>query len=153
MSSPKFDPASLPCKRVGSGVLLRDARGRVLLVEPTYKDSWEIPGGVVEVGESPREAAVRECAEELGVDLDLREPACVHYAPMVRIDGDGIMFVFDGGRTDRTEADFVLPPDEIRSTKFVEPADLHHHLHPVMVTRMLAAIEGADMGVTKYLER
>jgi 8-oxo-dGTP diphosphatase len=40
--------ATLPVKRMGSGVLLADATGRVLLVEPTYKDYWEIPGGCVE---------------------------------------------------------------------------------------------------------
>jgi 8-oxo-dGTP diphosphatase len=39
--------------RVAAGVLFRDAVGRVLLVKPTYKDGWEIPGGYVEVGESP----------------------------------------------------------------------------------------------------
>jgi 8-oxo-dGTP diphosphatase len=31
---------SRPKKRMGAGVLLRDGQGRVLLVEPTYKESW-----------------------------------------------------------------------------------------------------------------
>ncbi len=44
--------------RVAAGVLFRDAAGRVLLVKPTYKDGWEIPGGYVERGESPHAAAV-----------------------------------------------------------------------------------------------
>ncbi|MFF0176044.1 NUDIX hydrolase [Micromonospora profundi] len=39
--------ATLPRKRMGAEVLLSDDRGRVLLVEPTYKDYWEIPGGAV----------------------------------------------------------------------------------------------------------
>ena len=39
--------------RVGAGVLFRDGAGRVLLVKPTYKNGWEIPGGYVERGESP----------------------------------------------------------------------------------------------------
>ena len=34
-----------PKKRMGAGVLIRDEQGRVLLVEPTYKQSWEIPSG------------------------------------------------------------------------------------------------------------
>ena len=49
--------ATLPRKRMGAGVLLSDELGRVLLVEPTYKPSWEVPGGVVEADESPRAAA------------------------------------------------------------------------------------------------
>lgn len=39
--------ATLPRKRMGAGLLFPDARGRVLLVEPTYKAYWEIPGGAV----------------------------------------------------------------------------------------------------------
>ena len=48
--------------RVAAGVLIRDDAGRVLLVKPTYKDGWEIPGGYVEKGESPHAAATREVA-------------------------------------------------------------------------------------------
>lgn len=42
--------------RVAAGVLIRDAAGRILLVKPTYKDGWEIPGGYVEPDESPAAA-------------------------------------------------------------------------------------------------
>jgi 8-oxo-dGTP diphosphatase len=59
--------------RVAAGVLFRDAVGRVLLVKPTYKDGWEIPGGYVEAGESPRAAAAREVKEELGLAVHLTE--------------------------------------------------------------------------------
>lgn len=153
MTVQQFDPSSLPAKTIGAGVLLRNARGEVLLVEPTYKETWEIPGGVVETGESPREAAVRECKEELGVELSVGIPACIHYAPMVRLPADGVMFVFDAGTTGLDVEDFTLPPDEIRSAKFVDPSRLSEHIHQVMVGRMLAAIEGAETGVTVYLER
>ncbi len=42
-----------------AGVLFRDVRSRLLLVEPTYKPNWENPGGAVEVGESPWATAAR----------------------------------------------------------------------------------------------
>ena len=54
---------------LAAGVLLFDDAGRVLLVDPTYKAGWEFPGGVVESGEPPARAGVREVAEELGVEL------------------------------------------------------------------------------------
>lgn len=57
----------LPRKRVAAGVLFFDADGRVMLVDPVYKDPWEIPGGAVEWDESPRDGAVREVKEELGL--------------------------------------------------------------------------------------
>jgi len=50
---------------MGSGVLLRNDEGQILLVEPTYKNHWELSGGVVDADESPYDAAVRELKEEL----------------------------------------------------------------------------------------
>jgi ADP-ribose pyrophosphatase YjhB (NUDIX family) len=40
--------ATLPRKRMGAALLFRDPDDRVLLVEPTHKPYWELPGGVVE---------------------------------------------------------------------------------------------------------
>jgi 8-oxo-dGTP diphosphatase len=50
---------------VAAGVLFVDEQERVLLVRPTYKAYWEIPGGYVDEGESPLQACTREVAEEL----------------------------------------------------------------------------------------
>ena len=81
---PLSDPASfrallnsfLPRKRAISQMLVRDPEGRVLLCQLTYKRDWDLPGGVVEVGESPRLAVEREVEEELGLALRARRPAC-----------------------------------------------------------------------------
>ena len=56
----------LPRKRAISQMLVRDQDGRVLLCRLTYKQDWDLPGGVVEVGESPQLAVAREVEEELG---------------------------------------------------------------------------------------
>lgn len=53
--------------RVAAGALFLDAAGRVLLVRPTYKRHWDITGGYVGPGESPRAACIREIHEELGI--------------------------------------------------------------------------------------
>lgn len=60
---------------LASGVLLFDDQDRVLLVDPTYKAGWEFPGGIVEPGEAPAHAGVREVAEELGIELP-EPPGC-----------------------------------------------------------------------------
>ncbi|MEU6701775.1 NUDIX domain-containing protein [Pseudonocardia sp. NPDC046786] len=44
------------------GVVL-DSRQRVLLVK-NERDEWELPGGRIEIGESPEECVAREIAEE-----------------------------------------------------------------------------------------
>ena len=87
------------------------------------------------------------------MDLEIGAPVCIHYAPGVRTPGDGIMFVSDAGVTELDTDDFVLPRDELRSVKLVDPGHLAEHLHTTMVTRMLAAIEGAEAMRTVYLER
>ena len=58
----------LPRKRAISQLLVRDPDDRVLLCQLTYKQDWDLPGGVVEVGESPQRAVGREVEEELGLD-------------------------------------------------------------------------------------
>jgi ADP-ribose pyrophosphatase YjhB (NUDIX family) len=60
--------ASLARKRMAASALFRDGTGRVLLVDPTYKETWDLPGGAVEAEESPHAACRREVSEELGLN-------------------------------------------------------------------------------------
>jgi ADP-ribose pyrophosphatase YjhB (NUDIX family) len=106
--------------RVAAGVLFRDAEGRILLVKPTYKDGWEIPGGYVSAGESPKTAASRELKEELSVSWKIGALLAVDWAPS-QLEGDKLLFVFDGG---------VLSADWAQSFRVdgaeIEAAAVHH---------------------------
>ena len=51
--------------------------GRVLLVRNRWSDGWVPPGGKIDPGETPREAAEREVIEETGVEVTVREPVMV----------------------------------------------------------------------------
>ena len=61
--------ASLPKHIAGAGAIFHDTGGKVLLVKPSYRDSWEVPGGGLEHGEYPFQAAAREVKEETGLEL------------------------------------------------------------------------------------
>ena len=61
--------ATLPKHIAGAGAIFRDADGGILLVKPSYRETWEIPGGGLEHGEDPWAAAVREVKEEIGLEL------------------------------------------------------------------------------------
>ncbi len=63
----------LPLVGVGAIIIEGD---RVLLVKrahPPIQGQWSIPGGVLEVGEMVREAAVREAREETGLTVEAGE--------------------------------------------------------------------------------
>lgn len=92
--------AGLPTKRVIGQGLLRDTDGRVLLCELTYKKEWDLPGGVVEVGESPGEGLGREITEELGIEVEVRDLLTVNWLPAWRGWDDACIFLFDLGVVD-----------------------------------------------------
>ena len=56
----------LPRKRAISQLLVRDHDDRVLLCQLTYKSDWDLPGGVVEVGESPSSPSPARCRRSSG---------------------------------------------------------------------------------------
>src|ERR1700722_5920571 len=56
---------------VGVGALIHDEQGRVLLIKRKFepnKGRWSLPGGLLETGEDPEDAARREVREELGLE-------------------------------------------------------------------------------------
>ena len=80
------EPAANPQRREGADALVRDARGRVLLVRRADDGRWAMPGGWVDPGETPEQAVVREVAEETGLRVSAprllhtkQRPASVHY--------------------------------------------------------------------------
>ncbi|WP_054565635.1 NUDIX hydrolase [Frankia sp. R43] len=44
--------------------------GRLLLVFNRQRACWELPGGMIDLGETPRQAAIRELHEEAGCQVD-----------------------------------------------------------------------------------
>lgn len=97
---------------VAAGAVILDGRGRVVVVNPSYKDGWELPGGMAEEGEDPYAAARREVLEEIGLDLDLgRLLVCDVTSPSVY--GRVLLhFVFDAP---------VLTDDQVRDLRAVDP--------------------------------
>ena len=133
-----------------AGALFFDETGRVLLVEPTYKPYWEIPGGAVEHGETPSQACRREVEEELGL---VREPGRLLVVDWAPRDGeDRVLFVFEGGLI-TADDHIVLRAEELKACEFVTPDEAARRLVPRLARRVGQALRARESGETRYLER
>lgn len=135
--------ASLPRVLAAAAALFRDAEGRVLLVEPNYREGWALPGGTVESddGESPRQGARRETLEEIGLDRDLGRLLAVDW-----VVGTGrpplVAYLYDGGVLTGAEFDAIrLQEEELLSWRLVPREDLAAHLPGALGRRVLAALD------------
>lgn len=142
--------AGLPTKRVISQGLLRDEHGRVLLCELTYKREWDLPGGVIEVGEPPALGLVRELQEELGITVEVRGLITVNWLPAWRGWDDACIFLFDLGVVDSqvTEA-MSLQPSEIKSVNWCDAATVRDHAAAAAI-ELLEAVDAG--GLPTYRE-
>ncbi|WP_190137470.1 NUDIX domain-containing protein [Streptomyces longispororuber] len=141
--------ASLPRVLAGAAALIRDTSGRVLIVEPNYRDTWTLPGGGVESadGESPRQGARRETAEEVGLDIGPGGLLVVDWVPGTDERPPLVSFLYDGGvLPDERFAEIRLQEEELLSWRLVERAELPSYLSASLTRRVTAALGVLDGG-------
>jgi len=131
----------LPRKRAISQLLVRSTDGRVLLCQLTYKRDLDLPGGVVEVGESPQLAVEREITEELALDLPAGRLLLTDWLPPWGGWDDAVCLVFDGGVHDPAIVDQVVRQErEIRSAGFFTVAEVRERCADFTARRVEAAL-------------
>ncbi|MFH8495904.1 NUDIX domain-containing protein [Streptomyces coeruleorubidus] len=147
--------ASLPRVLAGAAALFRDGEGRVLLVEPNYREGWALPGGTIESddGETPRQGARRETAEEIGLDRELGRLLAVDW-----VHGTGrpplVAYLYDGGVLGEDELKAIrLQEEELLSWRLVPREELTEFLPGALGRRVLACLDVlADGSGTAELE-
>ena len=107
-------------------VIIRSESGNVLIARPTYKKTWQLPGGGVDAGESPENAVVREANEELS--LTIAKQALKIVGTIHKENDDALFLVYEYGELVAEDTNFVLPSDEIKTYEFVEPTTLAERL-------------------------
>jgi 8-oxo-dGTP diphosphatase len=139
--------------RAAAGALFFDEDDRVMIVQPSYKPQWDIPGGGVEPGETPYEACVREVGEELGIRPPIGRLLVADWAPDPSV-GDLVLFVFDGGVLDPETLEAITFADnELTAFSFHAVEDADDLLPEPLARRIRAAATARELGETVYLER
>ena len=146
------DTTPLPTIPASAGALLRDRKGRLLILKPTYKGGWTIPGGVMESdGETPWEACVREVREECGLIVTRGRLVCVDFRRPRPGRPGGMRFLFDCGTVERSAAGrIVLQPEEISTFRFAAAPEALRLLSRPVRRRVGVALRHPDR--VSYLE-
>jgi ADP-ribose pyrophosphatase YjhB (NUDIX family) len=125
----------------------------VLLCQLTYKRDWDLPGGVVEVGESPRLAVGREIEEELSLAIEPGGMVLTDWLPPWGGWDDAVCLVFDGGEHDAAILDeMVTQPREIRTAEFCTPEQVEERCADFTARRIRAALAAVESGLPGYTE-
>jgi 8-oxo-dGTP diphosphatase len=132
---------ALPAIPASAGALIFDGARRLLILKPTYKAGWTIPGGVMEAdGETPWDACRREVREECGIDVRGGRLACVDFRPGRPGHPGGVRFLFDCGTAHEAAlAAIAVQPEEVADYRLVPPDEALALLRPPIRRRVRAA--------------
>ena len=131
----------------------RDGDGRVLLVNPVYKETWDLPGGAVEAEESPHAACRREIAEELGLDRPPGPVLAVDWVPSRPQRPEGLIVVYDGGVLSEAEVnEIVLTDGELAGFAFVARDEVAALVTPLLARRVESCLDAVAARTVAALE-
>jgi 8-oxo-dGTP diphosphatase len=134
-----------------AGALIFDEHGGLLILKPSYKKGWTIPGGQIEAdGESPWAACQRETREECGLEVSRGRLVCVDYLWPKPTRPGGARFLFHCGTfSDRQLKAISLQAEEIVDCRLVSLAEALKLLSGPL-RRRVSASAGTDRCL--YLE-
>ena len=138
---------------MAASAFFRDAAGRVLLVDPVYKEPWDLPGGAVEAEESPHAACRREVLEELGLERPPGRVLAVDWVPSRPERPEGLVVVYDGGVLSAEDAAAIrLADGELARFAFVGRDEVAGLVTPLLSRRLAACLDAAEAGSVAALE-
>jgi 8-oxo-dGTP pyrophosphatase MutT (NUDIX family) len=132
--------------------LVWDRKGRLLILKPTYKGGWTIPGGIIEAdGETPWEACRRETREECGLEVRHGRLVCVDFLRPRPGRPGGMRFLFSCGTfRDSALSGIVLQEAEISAYRLARVDQALRWLSGPVRRRVTAAVNNS--GKLRYLE-
>ncbi|HJP80858.1 MAG TPA: NUDIX hydrolase [Candidatus Saccharimonadales bacterium] len=118
-------------KRFASAVMLCESpSGEVLAVKSHYKPYWTLPGGIIDPGETPKECAIRETLEEVGLTI---LPEDVHFVAVVdrRSEvAETYQFIFSTKLEKETLQHIQLQESEVQAFEFISKKQIESKDRP-----------------------
>ncbi|WP_441251214.1 NUDIX domain-containing protein [Kitasatospora sp. McL0602] len=152
MAHSEIDPTAHSRRRLGCVIVLRDPKGRVLMVDPAYRPGLILPGGAARDGETIADAAARELHEETGLVRELTHLVTLDQVPADPETGsaEGLNVVLDGGTLTEEETAAVALPEsaegELLALVWVPVADLDKYALPYQARRVREAVAAIGRG-------
>ena len=109
----------LPKRFSSSVMLLETSKGELLAVKSSYKAYWSLPGGIVDPNETPRETAIRETKEEVGVTVNVDDVSFVAVVDRKSEVAETYQFIFKAPITDQMAKQITLQTSDIDEFEFV----------------------------------
>jgi len=145
--------SNLPKKHIGAMVLLFDENNQIFIIKPTYKEGWSMPGGGVDIDESPKSAVIRETKEEIGLELKNIELICVEHTSKKGIKPETLQFIFFGGKLNSKDIDEIsLNKNEHSEFQFLDILEATSLLDERQRYRIPFCIEAIKEKTTAYIE-
>jgi ADP-ribose pyrophosphatase YjhB (NUDIX family) len=134
MSNSAREGQSTPLHSVSvAGVVVRED-GRLLAIRRADNGTWELPGGVLELNETPEAGVAREVLEETGIHVEVDELTGVYKNTTRGI----VALVFrckPSGGTERTST-------ESTAVEWLTPDEVSERMAEVFAVRLLDALDG-----------
>jgi len=131
---PETDVTKAMELRPGVAAIISNGEGKILLQRRSDNGLWGLPGGSVEIGESVRDAIVREVKEETGLTVEVVRLIGVYSDPTFQIvrypDGNVVQYISSLFAC-RILAGTLQTCDETLDLQFFDPANLPEDLVPM----------------------
>lgn len=130
-----------------------DRSGKILIVNPTYRNDWLLPGGIIEADESPFDGCRREVLEELGKPFPVNRLLCVEYQQAHGDRTESLQFMFTGGiLTAKEVAAISLQKEELSEFRYADRDEWSTLLNPFLARRIPFGLRALREGSTLYIE-